>query len=323
MNINRAVIMSTPPSVATIIVNYNGKKDTLNCLRSLVKSEYPYLELLVIENCSPIKEERMTPGDLVEFPGIHLVRLEYNSGFSGGMNIGMTKAIEIGCRYALILNNDATVEPRCISELVETAEHNLDIACVSPLIFEMGEPETIQFAGGRIGRLTRQHKYSKTIPCDSQDGPYETELCTGAAMLVRLDCVSRFGGFDENLFLQSEDADFSLRMRREGFRLLVEPRAHVRHRIGGSMGNRMSSVMVFFAVRNYFIVTRRHSTRFEFVFATFVFGATYLPFLVAAFVLTNRSSLVRPLVLAIMWHIGYHRSEPNHRFVTDLTEKQF
>ncbi|MCJ7759643.1 glycosyltransferase family 2 protein [Candidatus Bathyarchaeota archaeon] len=314
--------MSTLPCVAAVIVNYNGKKDTLNCLRSLTESEYPNLEFLVIENCSSIKEEGITPADLVEFPRVHFEKSEYNSGFSGGMNLGMTKAIENGCRYALILNNDAVVEPRCVSELVETAEHNLDTACVSPLIFEMGEPKMVQYAGGRIGKLTRQHRYSKTTPCDSQDGPYETELCTGAAMLVRLDCVARLGGFDEDLFLQSEDADFSLRMRSKGFRLLVEPRAHVRHRIGGSMGRRMSSVMVFFAVRNYFIVTKRHSTKFEFTLASFVFGAAYLPILIATFVLTNRSSLVRPLVLAIMWHIGYHKNDPNHRFVANLSAKQ-
>ena len=96
----------SPPKVAAVILNWNGLSDTISCIESLVLTDYPFLEIIVVDNGS---EE--APSQLLhQFPQIHLIINNQNLGFATGNNIGFKYASAIGAKYVWILNNDTVVD---------------------------------------------------------------------------------------------------------------------------------------------------------------------------------------------------------------------
>lgn len=300
--------MTVLPSVGVVLVNFNGKDDTLRCLESLRKSTYQRILVFLIENSSPDPSKSMTESSVSGFRNVFLERTTLNLGFAGGMNRGIGRARDSGCKYALVLNNDTCVDEKCIDHLVSAAEMNPNAACVSPLILDIEKKDAVHYAGGRTSLLLPFHRYSVAKPSSLNDRAYETELCSGAAMLLRIDSISNVGGFDERLFFQCEDTDLSLRLRKAGFALLVSPNALIWHKIGASMGERMSPVSVFFWARNSLIVTRKNATSPKREIGLFLFGACFIPLFSLALLLTGRPHLVRPLILGVLWNAGFRKN---------------
>src|SRR3712207_3827073 len=96
------------PHVAVVVLCWNGREDTLECLRSLERARWERLTPIVVDNGS-------TDGTLdavrAGFPDAVTIRSEENVGFADGNNIGMRAALDAGADYVLILNNDTIVDP--------------------------------------------------------------------------------------------------------------------------------------------------------------------------------------------------------------------
>ena len=104
------------PRVSAVVLGWNGREDTLACLRSLGRATYPALSVVVVDNAST---DGGPDAVATEFPGVRLIRLDENRGFAGGVNVGVAVALEDGADAVLLLNNDATAEPGFLEPLVE------------------------------------------------------------------------------------------------------------------------------------------------------------------------------------------------------------
>ena len=144
------------PKVSIIILNWNGLKDTLECLESVKKSDYPNYEIILIDNASKNRE-----GEIIKsrFPELILVQNEMNLGFAGGNNIGMRYALKNGAYYVWLLNNDTVIESNTLSDLVAVAEKTPNAGLLSPLIYYYANPEQIQFCGSSFDKEDLQIKY--------------------------------------------------------------------------------------------------------------------------------------------------------------------
>ena len=111
--------MPADPLVYIIILSWNGKADTVECLRSLELLEYPNHKLLVVDNAS---SDGTAEAVRKEFPGVELIVNERNLRFAGGNNVGIRWALRHGADYVLIINNDTEVTAEMVSELVRVAE---------------------------------------------------------------------------------------------------------------------------------------------------------------------------------------------------------
>src|ERR1017187_67190 len=139
---------SSKPRVCVALLNWNGWRDTVECLTSLQKLDYEECELLVIDNASTNDSvlrirERFAP--------IKIIQLEKNLGFAGGCNVGIRYAISHGAQYAWLLNNDTKVDPSALRALVEVAEADGCVGAVGSIIYDMQHPRRIQaWGGGRV-----------------------------------------------------------------------------------------------------------------------------------------------------------------------------
>lgn len=239
--------------VAVIVLNFKVKELTLKCVESVQRSSLKDLEVIVVDNSKDDELKSTLSKDIEYIPN-------ENTGYSGGNNLGIKKALKENCQYILILNPDAEIEKNTIEILLKTAEKE-DAGIVCPKIY-FGDRETIWYAGGIFDRLNviGTHRGVDEKDNGQYDELIETDFAAGACMLVKSEVFEKVGLLDEKYFLYYEDADFSERVKKSGYKILYEPKAKVFHDNAKSTG--LGSPL-----QDYYITRNR-----------MLFASKYLPF---------------------------------------------
>ena len=141
------------PKVGIVISNYNGWQDTLVCLDSLQKQTFTDFEVILIDDASPNDSVAQLQNKLP--PNTVFLPQERNVGFAAANNIGMRRALDDGCDFALLLNNDTSVRPDFLEKLLAETPAGA-VSC--PKMLFMDPPDEIWFAGGELGPQDRQGK---------------------------------------------------------------------------------------------------------------------------------------------------------------------
>lgn len=214
--------MEKCPKVFIVILNYNGQAVLKKCLRSVFKNNYLNFEVVLVDNNS-------TDGSFeqakVDFSKAHFIKNQENLGFSAGNNLGIRFALERMADYVLLLNNDTEVEKDFLTQLITVGEKNPKIGILSPLIFS-GKTKEVWFSGGAISWMKMKSTNKKTANTMAVS---DSQFITGCAMLVKKEVFRKTGLFDEDYFLYWEDADFSLRASKAGFKEVVVSASQIYH----------------------------------------------------------------------------------------------
>ncbi|MDD4823125.1 MAG: glycosyltransferase family 2 protein [Bacteroidales bacterium] len=242
------------PDISVITVNYNGKKDTIELIRSLQMHVSLPLEIIVVDNGSRENEALL----LQEmFPSVVVIRSEKNLGFSGGNNLGITQAKG---KYIFLLNNDTFVTDDTFHYLIERLESAPSIGVVSPKIKFAAPPQNIQFAG--YTPLTSVTIRNALIGFGEADnGQHETALQTpfthGAAMILKREVVNKAGLMPEIFFLYYEELDWCEHIGTCGYELWYEPKCTVFHKESQSTGQN-SPLRTYYLTRNRLLFAWRN-----------------------------------------------------------------
>jgi len=217
------------PRVGVIVLNWCGEDDTVSCVESLLASQYPGIEIVIVDNGSPDGSGLRLAQ---RFPAVDFLQTGSNQGYAGGNNRGIEHMLEKGVDYIIVLNNDTVVEERCIEHLVKSARDNPMAGAISPEIRYFGAPERVWFSGGSFDPLRALGMHDTPDP-ESRVSNDSTFL-SGCCLLFPAQVLRELGGFDEAFFAYAEDVDMSLRIRRSGRSLLVCREAIVLHRVSTS-----------------------------------------------------------------------------------------
>ena len=181
------------PSVAIIVLNWNGRDDTIACMYSLQKLTYKRYQLIVVDNGS---SDDSVSAIRAEFPSVHVIETGANLGFAEGNNVGIRHALDQGANYVLLLNNDTEVDEHLVDALVDAAESNADGGIFGPKIYYYAHPSMIWSAGGAWDN-DKKH-FDQRGDGEIDKGQYDllvpTEFVIGCAMFIRavvfrrLDC---------------------------------------------------------------------------------------------------------------------------------------
>ena len=221
--------MANFPEVAVIILNWNGLKDTRECLNSFKKVSYPNLHIVVVDNGSAVNEAEILRREFKhQFKHFHSIRLERNLGFCGGNNAGIKYAQEhIKPKYYMLINNDVIVHPKFLENMIRALEADPLAGMASPRIFCYPEKTKLWWPGVhkvKIGPIVRIKTY-KT------DATEETDVVTGCCMLIKSEVIEKIGLLRPEFFLSGLDTfEYSLRARRANFKLLYVPSAVIWHK---------------------------------------------------------------------------------------------
>ncbi|MBI5465538.1 glycosyltransferase family 2 protein [Candidatus Gottesmanbacteria bacterium] len=260
--------------VTIIILNWNGKEDTLECLKSVrqLSAINCQLSTIVVDNGSTdglvneIKNEKLKmKNDNVK---LKIIENKKNLGFAEGNNVGIRYALKEGADYVMLLNNDTLVEKNMVKELLWVMEKDKTIAIAGPKIYfapgfeyhanrykEEERGKVIWYAGGIIDW---QNVYASHRGVDEVDhGQYnkeeETDFVTGCAMMVKREVFEKIGFLDPKYFLYFEDNDFCQRAKRAGFKIFYVPKAIIYHKNAASSEKPGSAIQQYYQTRNRFL----------------------------------------------------------------------
>jgi GT2 family glycosyltransferase len=228
---------SDKPQVYVIVLNWNNFADTKECLCSLGRTTYPNLRIIVVDNGSTDGSGKRLG---TEFPEFQFILNPENLGFSRGCNVGIRAALnESDCGYVVLLNNDAVATPRFLEKAVEAAEANPQIGLVGGKVLYSPESRKIWYAGGKVSRWRGQVVIRGFRETDQgqYDAPVEVGFVTGALMLIRRAVLEQVGLLPEEYFFGTEEIDYSLAVRRAGYKLYYVPEFLVYHEADGSHSN--------------------------------------------------------------------------------------
>jgi len=229
--------VSYKKDVSIVLVNYNTKEITSNCINSIFENtKYVNFEIIVVDNNSSDGSVEYLKR---EFNGkIKLVESDVNLGFGGGANIGIKESTG---KYVLLLNTDTVILDNTIKNMFDfmEGEENKDVAVIGVVLidengnalqsygeflpFKVGINEFIfkAFLPKKLNRaILKNEKVEEFKTGLFQNKRFvEVDYIIGADMFIRKDVIDEVGVFDERFFMYFEEADLQLRMKKRGYKI--------------------------------------------------------------------------------------------------------
>lgn len=298
--------MMNSKSVAIIILNWNGWRDTIECLESLYQNNYQNYSVIVVDNNSddesvqkikeycngeikvespffyydsskkPINFVETTPNldikihDFKSSSGsLILVKNDKNEGFAEGNNIGIKYAINnLNSDYILLLNNDTVVDKNFLVEMLKVAENDDKIGVAGPKIYYYDEPNKIWFAGGKISwKCCRGLNIGNNeIDAGQYEKVTEVEYVSGCAFLIKKEVVEKVGLFEKIFFLYFEEIDWTLRASKFDYKSVYVPKGRIWHKVSRSGGGIKGKVGLYYITKNRWLIMKKWAKTTDFLF---------------------------------------------------------
>lgn len=239
------------PKVSVIVLNWNGYKDTIECVESLKKVTYPKCDILIVDNGSTNASEEILRR---KFPELTLIQTGSNLGFTGGCNAGIREALRRGADYIILLNNDTVVDPDFAGELVKVAESDKKIGMLCSKIYFYDKSDVIWYAGAYFNTWLGwgRHRGYNQPDTGQFDRVEETGRPTGCSLMVTREFCEQVGLLDEEYFCYCEDSDWGMRAQKAGFKVMYVPTSKVWHKTSSSSGGSTTAISLYYTVRNTF-----------------------------------------------------------------------
>lgn len=239
-------------------MNWNGWKDTIECIQSLKSVHYANYEIVVVDNDSSDNSvQKITD----KFPDLTLLQSDLNKGYAAGNNIGIRHGLQQDAKYIWILNNDTVVAKDVLQPLVDKMEKDTSIGiCGSRLMYYHRRNIVQAFGGGRYHKwlgVSRNIGEGKSAGQQRTAADVERELdfIMGASMMVSRTFIEKVGLMNERYFLYYEEMDWVLRGKPH-FRLAYAPESVIYHKheasvnAGAEAGQKRSRLAEYYQIKN-------------------------------------------------------------------------
>ncbi len=252
--------------ISVIIVSYNTREMTLQCLDTLYRDLQPIgidrSEVIVVDNAS---KDGSIEAIREAFPLVNAIPNPRNAGFGAANNLAMKDARG---KYFLLLNSDAFPLSGAISALLECMDRHPEAGVIGPRL--LNQDGSLQISCYRFPSPLRAWLenlwLSSLLPARSALGDYrkwahDTECAVdsviGACMLVRREAYEKAGGFDERYFMYQEETDWQKTFKEHGWQVIFAPGSQVTH-LGGASGKAESAKISETFFQSLDIYQRKH-----------------------------------------------------------------
>ena len=302
--------MEKTPKFSVIVLNYNGNKVLRPCIESVLKSDYPNFEIILVDNHSIDGSIEDVEQAFKNEPRIVFVKNDRPRYYAGGNTIGFEHS---SGDFAVFINNDTEVEKNWLNGM-EALFRDTAVGAVQPKILYHYTPDTIDNVGQEMDifgfGFGRGHKQKDRGQFDKEE---EIFFASGVAFSARSSLLKQIGVFDEAYVFYYEDTDLSWRIRLAGFKILYCPASVVYHKVSKTTRVFSSAQELSFHARKNRLATllRNYNFRNLCIFLPGTLLIYLLLYLKEIFV--NRNvSLANTVILSIVWNLrnyGYNISK--------------
>jgi len=230
-------MLNTNPSVAIIILNYNGVGYLEKFLPSVMATSYSNYTIIVADNASTDSSIQFLK---INYPSIQIILLPKNLGYAGGYNEALKR---VEATYYVLLNSDVAVQANWLQPMVALLNSNPTIAACQPKILSFNEPSYFEYAGaagGYIDSLGYPFARGRVFDvCEQDEGQYNENVpifwASGAALFIKASIFHAVGGFDSSFFAHQEEIDLCWRLQNSGYLIYACNTCAVYHVGGGTL----------------------------------------------------------------------------------------
>lgn len=261
-------------AVFTIVLNWNREQDTIECLESLLEVNTKNIDhtIVIVDNGS-LQKSVDSIKSFIENTSIQLIETGKNLGFVEGNNVGIRHALKKKADWIMVINNDTSVDKELLQHLLNCGSSDEKVAIVSPKIyfakgFEFHKDKYKKNELGKVlwytgGEIDWNNVYGTNRGVDEVDhGQYdvseEIDFATGACMFIRAKALVKDELFNPLYFMYMEDMEFSLKLKKRGYKIIYEPRAVLWHKTAQSSGIG-SNLNDYFITRNRMLFGMSHA----------------------------------------------------------------
>jgi hypothetical protein len=256
--------LSLLPSVAVVILNWNGKHYLQQFLGSLLNTTYGNCRFIVADNASTDESISFVTAN---FPAVELIRLDRNYGFAKGYNEALK---QVSSDYYVLLNSDVEVTPGWLEPIIGLLEQDASYAACQPKLLAFRNKDIFEYAGACGGWIDAfGYPFSRGRVFDycehdrhQYDDVQEVFWASGAALVIRSNLYHEVGGFDPFFFAHQEEIDMCWRLQRAGYKILCCPQSVVYH-VGGGTLPKGHSRKTFLNFRNNQVMLWKNLPRSE------------------------------------------------------------
>lgn len=280
-------------ALSIVIVNYNTREFTAQCLDSIYQSPPSVsFEIVLVDNASSDGSPEYLEAN---YPQVKLIRSPHNVGIAGGNNLGIKAACG---RFILLLNNDTIVLPGSIDRTVKFLQSHPDAGGVGGNLlnpdgsFQSGHNSfptlwRLFLITTKIGQ--RFHSYYPSNPRSAVIS--EVDWMSTAFMTFRREALFEIGLVDEQYFIYSDESDLQLRLHQAGWKIYYLPDLETIHFGGKSLNPWRRRRLVY---RGYLLYFTKHRGAFQTVLVRLMFiliSLLKLPFWLVCYLLPVKRQL--------------------------------
>ena len=242
--------LSYNKNVVVLILNYNKHKDTVRCLKSVLKSDYPLLNILVVDNCSTNNSYKNIANFIKGKNNITLISTNNNGGYAKGNNFGI-KYIRsnYNCDYIWIINNDVIIMPNSISFLVSNVKEEDALYGCTIINYTSKKTES---CGGNVNLKNFSTKHQNSLNDKINYVP-------GASIFFKSSIVDRIGYIPEFYFMYYEDVHWSLNALKNNVAIKIIDNVYIYHDNNNNLDFKSKLISIFNRVRISFIIAPKYS----------------------------------------------------------------
>lgn len=293
------------PMVSIIIVTCNRKELVIRCLDSVLKSEYPFFEVILVDNNS----SDGTPEEIEKnFKDVKLLRNSENLMAAGGRNSGIKVAKG---KFLLFIDSDNVVDREMVSHLSQVLQSNDRIGMVGPQMFFYSDPKRIWYSGADIDLLTGKTTYFGYGKIDDNSVKENREVGhIPNVFMIKKSVLDKVGYFDERYKIMYEEADMALRIKKIGFKILLVPDAITFHdvpmyspgddnnRILRSIGMESPERIILFTTNRYLYLSK-FAIFYQKILFILIFQVFFLIYYIKMFMSVKRSDLIKFFITGV------------------------